>query len=193
MRCRFLPVLLALTLFLAATSARARNALYAVSSRGMTAVAVGDSGRILQSPEAAHKVWFATTRSFPFAIRAVTTGADDYVAVGDGGKLMRSADGNGLLWQARSSRAGGKDLLGVAHTGDRLVAVGDSGVIVRSVNQSMDSWTPVEGVPTKKRLRAVAGETRLMVAVGDSGTILWCPVGGAVWMPASTVETHADL
>ncbi len=178
---------------LAAGRAEARDAIYGIASRGTTAVAVADSGRILQSPQAPHVVWGGTDRATLTPLRAVSIGANDYVAVGMEGKLLRSADANGTRWLPRSSRTS-LDLYGVHNTPTRLVAVGDSGVITISASLTSDNWTVVPNRPTRKPLRAVTAGPTFAVAVGDSGTILWAAANLATtWYAADVVPTAAHL
>jgi photosystem II stability/assembly factor-like uncharacterized protein len=187
-------LLLAICLIgLVAGRAESKDAIYGVASRGTTAVAVADSGRILQSPQAPHVAWFGTDRATLAAMRAVSIGANDYVAVGMEGKLLRSADATGLRWLPRSSRTS-LDLYGVHNTSTRLVAVGDSGVITISTSLTSDNWTVVANRPTHKPLRAVTAGPTFAVAVGDSGSIIWAPANLATtWYPADVIPTVENL
>jgi photosystem II stability/assembly factor-like uncharacterized protein len=194
MRYRGLILLVVGLSALAAGTACARDALTGIASRGTTSVAVGDSGRILYSPQAPHVTWFAANPATIMDLNAVAIGANDYIAVGDRGMLFRSADGTGVTWLPRSSRTT-KDLFGVHNTATRVVAVGDSGVITYSATLSSDNWTLVASRPTRKALRSIsAGGSQWAVAVGDSGTIIWAPASPAtVWYLASTVPTTENL
>jgi photosystem II stability/assembly factor-like uncharacterized protein len=171
----------------------ARDALFGVASRGTSAVAVGDSGRILYAPEAPHNtVWNAATLNATKPLRAVTVGANDYVAVGDGGSLYRSGGAVGNSWTPRSSHTP-HDLFGVTDLPSALVAVGDSGTVIRSASLEADDWTSIT-VPTSKRLRAVVGGSLRTVAVGDSGTVIWAAsTNPGAWFVASAVPTTEDL
>lgn len=189
--------LLLLTVALAALCAGravSRDALYGLASRGTTAVAVGDSGRVLYSPQAPHVAWFGAGQPSLHPLRAITIGANDYVAVGDRGQLFRSTDATGVGWLPRSSRTS-RDLFGVHNTSTRIVAVGDSGVITVSTSLTTDNWTLVANRPTRKALRAVtAGGSIFAVAVGDSGTIIWSLANlASTWSLAGVVPTVENL
>jgi photosystem II stability/assembly factor-like uncharacterized protein len=191
------PRLILLTACIACIAAgrgESRNAFYGIASRGTTAVAAGDSGRIIFSPQAPHVAWFGANHATVLPLRAVCIGASDYVAVGEGGQIYRSMDASGVSWLPRSSHTD-LDLFGVHNTPTRIVAVGDSGVIMISASLSTDNWTAVENLPTRRTLRAVtAGVSIYAVAVGDSGTILWSPASSvAAWYPAEVVPTTANL
>lgn len=193
---RFLMILAALGA--AAPAAQGRDALLAVDSRGTSAVAVGDSGRMLYAWPAPHnESWFSSPPYVTERVHAVTTTATGYVAVGEGGRVMRSIDpeGYGTRWIPEGSRTS-RDLYGVAHAGDRLVAVGEGGVVIQKLSQSQGDWLLVDpaGVPTSRTLRGVAGNTTYTVAVGDSGTVLWSRSSNlTTWERVESVPTGLDL
>ena len=191
-----IPVLLAGTW----TDAPGADALRAVASRGASAVAVGDGGRILYAVQAPHnQAWIAADTYLFDTYYAVTTSANDYVTVGANGRAMRSfdAEGYGSRWIPEATRVS-IDLYGVSHAGNSLAAVGDSGLVIWKQSQSQGQWLRVEpqNVPTSRALRSVASNNALTntitTAVGDSGTILWS-VGLTLWNVATTVPTDADL
>jgi hypothetical protein len=181
-----------------AENAAAEDALYAVASRGASAVAAGDDGRILYAWPAPHNdMWNPASSTLTDNLRGVATSASDYVAVGHGGRIMRSIDpdGIGTTWVPETGRTS-QDLFGVTHAGNRLVAVGDSAVIRYKLSQDEGSWliAEQEDIPTNKALRGVAGNTTFATAVGDSGTIVWSLSGGlTVWNLATEVAADADL
>ncbi len=173
--------------------AAGRNALHAVVSRGTTAVAAGDSGRILYSPQAPHVNWIPAdpdpTRT---PLRSVTIGSNDYLVVGDDGRMMRSFTTVGDKWRPLSPETDA-DLLGASRTENRFLAVGTGGAILRSATVFGDGWEAIES-PTLHDLRSVVGGTAYSVAVGDSGTILWAVTSNvAIWYEVESVPSSEDL
>lgn len=190
-RCRAL-LLMALVM-LAAGDAAGRDALFGVVSRGTTAVAVGDSGRILYSPQAPHVTWLAAdgdaTRR---PLNAVTIGSNDYLAVGNGGRVLRSFTTVGDAWRPLSEQTDAH-LLGASRGPNRFVAVGEGGVILVSAAAFGDGWSTVES-PTQRSLRAVVGGSAFAVAAGDSGTILWSVSTSLTqWFAVAPDPTAEDL
>jgi photosystem II stability/assembly factor-like uncharacterized protein len=194
MRNTRLLLLAAILAALCAGRAESRDALYGIASRGTSAIAVGDSGRVLYSPQAPHVAWFGAGQPSLTPFRAISIGANDYVAVGNHGQLFRSTDATGIGWLPRSSRTS-LDLFGVHNTSTRIVAVGDSGVITVSTSLTSDNWTLVANRPTRKALRAVtAGGSIFAVAVGDSGTVIWSLANlASTWSLADAVPTTQNL
>lgn len=194
LRCvRYCALILCLMLAVTETSA-ARDALFGVASRGTSAVAVGDSGRILYATQAPHNsVWNRATSNPRQPMRAVTIAANDYVAVGDLGTLLRSTSEVGNVWGPVSSGTL-KDLFGVTLVPFTcLIAVGDAGTVIRSASVDTDGWTHIS-VPTERKLHAIDAGSLRIVAVGDSGTVIWAAstIPGA-WSEASVVPTTEDL
>lgn len=196
---KVIPVLL-LIIFLAAAivpAANAQEAFRGVASRGVSAVAVGDSGRILFAWPAPHNLaWNSADFFLTNTLRGVTTDADDYVAAGDGGTIARSndAEGYGTDWVVEVSNVE-VDLFGICRASTRVAAVGDSGVIVHR-NQEGGLWSVVspEASPTNKPLRAVAGNPTYSVAVGDSGTVLrGISASMVTWTKVDEIPTSVDL
>ncbi len=192
------PVAAVVASGLAPSAAGASSALYAVTTRGSSAVTAGEGGRILYSWPAPHnQTWLpALYHDVTTPLRAVTTGANDYFIVGDKGKLLRSTDpeGRGITWIPQASHTS-KDLFGIAHAGSRLLVVGDGGIMIRSGDLNGGGWGAVDtaNVPTRRRLRSVAS-LATTVAVGDSGTILWSLTSSLnTWYLATVVPTGADL
>ncbi|MBD3161105.1 MAG: hypothetical protein GF346_02925 [Candidatus Eisenbacteria bacterium] len=182
----------------AAPVAYARDALFAVDSRGTSAVAVGDSGRQLYSWPAPHnEAWYSAPPYVPERFHSVTTTAGGYLAVGSGGRVMRSIDqqGYGTRWIPENSRTS-RDLHGVTHAGDRIAAVGEGGVVLYKLSQSEGEWLQADpaDVPTERTLRAVAGNPTYAVAVGDSGTVLWSRSSNLMaWEQVASVAATEDF
>ena len=180
------------------TTVQGAAALRGVASRGFSAVAVGDAGRILYTFEAPHNdAWHGAEWPLFEDLRAVTTTGTGYVAVGQSGIVIRSVDpsGYGSQWLAENSGTT-FDLYGVAHAGNRLVAVGDSAVVLWKQDQSQGDWLLVDpaGVPTGRALRATAGNNSYAVAVGDSGTVIWTyALNMATWNQVADLPTDVDL
>ncbi|MDM7915175.1 MAG: hypothetical protein QUU85_07905, partial [Candidatus Eisenbacteria bacterium] len=188
-----MPLLLLIPLLLASALPCAAVDYYGVVSRGTTAVAVGDSGTILYSPQAPHRAWFAAATHVVEKLRAATTGATDYVVVGDRGRLLRSITGDGVGWLPRVSGTL-VDLFGVSHARERLVAVGAGGIILRTPTQGLGDWERLDSLATSRDLRAVTSNESYAIAVGDSGTILWATiVSTQSWSSAAQVPTDRDL
>jgi len=187
--------LLVIASAIAARPSRASHDYYGVVSRGTTAVAVGDSGRILYSTQGPHITWFGTQTVVPVNLRAVTTTTTGYAAVAEQGKFYRNSDGTGVLWTPFGSRTR-HDLFGAAHVGSYLMAVGDSGAVVVGAFQSdQNPWALVDSVQTGQRLRAVgAGQSAYVVAVGDSGTVVWGTAANPeIWRKVSSIPVSQDL
>ena len=197
---RSIRILLWVTCMVACTAAAAgaADALRGVASRGVSAVTVGDAGRILYTWEAPHNdAWYGADWLLIGDLHAVTTTANGYTAVGVGGLVTRSVDATGYGSQWIAENSGTTDhLFGVTHAGDRLVAVGDSATVIWKRSQSQGEWTLVDsaGVPTRQVLRATAGNNSYTVAVGDSGTVLWTgSFNLGSWTAADVVPTDANL
>jgi hypothetical protein len=178
--------------------ARAADALYAVSTRGSTAVTVGDAGRILRSPLAPHNGnWDLAGQVVIAPLRGVAAGAGDYFAVGDYGTIVQSTDptGQGYSWMGVNSDTA-LGLTGIGHGTSRMVAVGDSSVVVISTNLDGGAWqrVPKINIPSTKPLKALGWNLYYVVAVGDSGTVVWSRSGNLItWDKTTDIPTTRDL
>lgn len=152
-----------------------------------TAVAVGDQGTILTSPDGLS--WSLQTFNTTKALNRVIWANSQFVAVGDGGTVLTSPDG--ATWTSRASNTA-LSLSGVASSGNLLVAVGDSGTILTSSTGGA-SWATLTS-PTANPLFGVtwAGSQTGFVAVGGPGTILTSP-DGLIWtIQAAAVGTSLN-
>jgi hypothetical protein len=178
--------------------ADAADALYAVGTRGASAVAVGDLGRILRAYPAPHNTnWISAGHTTNTTLRAVAAGGTDYFAVGDEGKILQSSDpaGQGMSWILQDAGTT-LNLTGIAHGSSRMVAVGDSAAIFLSTNLEGGLWQRAApaNIATKKRLKGVAGNQYFVVAVGDSGTVIWSRSSTMLsWAKPSSIPTTHDL
>lgn len=179
-------------------SAQATDALYAVATRGSSAVTVGDGGRVLRAYPAPHNLsWISAGWVTSVPLRAVTAGGTDYFAVGDEGNILQSTDiaGQGASWMLVDSGIP-QDLYGVAHGVLRMAAVGDSAVVLLSSTLEGGMWQRVSpvNVHTDKPLRGVAANQNFVVAVGDSGSIVWTrSTTMLIWEKTLNVPTTRDL
>jgi hypothetical protein len=178
--------------------APAAEDLYAVGTRGSSAIAVGDGGRVLRAYPAPHNLaWNSAGWVSSLPLRAVTAGGTDYFAVGDGGTIVQSTDiaGQGLSWMSVDSGTA-INFYGVSHGGARMVAVGDSAAVFLSSSLEGGAWqrVPPREIQATKRLRGVASNVNFVVAVGDSGTIAWTrSTILQVWDKTGHVPTTRDL
>jgi|GEM_PF-3067982 len=172
---------------------------HAVSSRGASAILVGEEGRIMRAYPAPHNsIWLSAAKIVDGTLRAAATGASDYFAVGDDGAILQSTDpeGRGITWMLGRAASPGLNLRGLARSFRRMVAVGDSGAVFLSGDFEGNGWTRVDSaaVPTRRTLRGIAGGTFYMAAVGDTGTVIWCRSNAPItWSAATTVPTEKDL
>jgi len=108
--------------------------LHDVAWSGFVYAAVGDSGRILTSPDTL--TWTPQTSGTGLRLRGVTWDGSQFVAVGDNGKVLTSPDGT--EWVPRVSNTT-SSLGAVTRGGALLAAVGDNGTIVTSPDGTV--WT----------------------------------------------------
>lgn len=144
-------------------------------------VAVGDSGTIVTSPDAA--TWTLLTSPTPKDLNGVTYGGNSqFVAVGAAGTILTSPDG--VTWTSRTSGTTVK-LNGVTYGNSQFVAVGAAGTCLTSTDGV--TWTSrISG--TTVNLNGVTFCYSQFVAVGDSGTCLTSP-DGVNWAPQTLNAT----
>ena len=148
-------------------------------------VAVGDSGTIVTSPNAA--TWtLVTSTTTTKNLNGVTYGGNSqFVAVGESGTILTSPDG--VNWTSRTSGTT-VNLNGVTYGNSQFVAVGESGTILTSTDGA--TWTSrISG--TNVNLNGVTFCYSQFVAVGDSGTCLTSP-DGVTWT-SKTMLIPMDL
>ena len=148
-------------------------------------VAVGDSGTIVTSPNAA--TWtLLTSTTTTKDLNGVTYGGNSqFVAVGDSGTILTSPDG--VTWRSQTLSTTVK-LTGVTYGNSLFVAVGAAGTILTSPDgvtwTSQTYWNNVN-------LNGVTYGNSLFVAVGAAGTCLTSP-DGVTWTP-KTMLIGVDL
>ncbi len=178
--------------------APAAEDLYAVGTRGSSAIAVGDGGRVLRAYPAPHNLaWNSVGWVTSLPLRAVSAGGTDYFAVGDGGTIVQSTDiaGQGLSWM--SSNRGRPSTSTASRTGARgwSSSVTPQRCLLSSTLEG-GAWQRIspQKIQTKKRLRGVASNVNFVVAVGDSGTIAWTrSTTVQIWDKTGSVPTTRDL
>ena len=157
--------------------------LRGVAWNGVSVVAVGDGGTLLQagSPGAA---WQAVTIDETRDLLAVTADpapgfVGRYLAVGREGAAWRG-EGDGLTWTRLDDVSTGA-LRGAARDGSTAVVVGDAGAIYWSPG-SFENWVPAVSTVTTN-LQAVTSAGNGFLAVGADATVLWS-LDGHEWRRA---------
>lgn len=151
--------------------------------------AVGELGTIITSSDAS--VWTPRASGTTFHLRRVLAAPAPgklhrLVAVGDSGRIAVANDG--ITWSAQAvGGANGKNLLGIAWTGNLFVAAGAEGTLLTSADGL--SWTR-QTSSTTKTLYDVAFSGTLFVATGLDGTLLTSP-DGVAWTTRFTGISYA--
>ena len=146
-------------------------------------VAVGDSGTIVTSPNAADWTLRTSTTTTTKNLNGVTYGGNSqFVAVGDSGTILTSPDG--VTWRSQTLSTTVK-LTGVTYGNSLFVAVGAAGTILTSPDGV--TWTS-QISSTNVNLNGVTFCYSQFVAVGDSGTCLTSP-DGVNWAPQTLNAT----
>jgi len=141
-----------------------QNQLFSVTWTGSQAVAVGDNGAILTSPDGIN--WTQQVSGTTEQLLSVVWTGNQLVVVGYFGVILTSPDGK--MWSSRASKIG-NPLLSVVWADTQLVAVGLNGTILTSPDGI--NWTSqLSG--TQKNLSSIVWTGNQLVAVGDSGTVL---------------------
>ena len=141
-------------------------------------VAVGDSGRIFTSADAAD--WTSRASGTTAALFAVAAGPERFVAAGANGVVLSSADGS--AWAAGSSGTTGT-LRSATYGAGRFVIVGDGGRVLHSADGA--TWTAAtSGVTTPLQIVAFYDGPGFLAA-GDGGTMI-ASRDGVEWTPVET-------
>ena len=148
-----------------------------------TALAVGDSGEVLETHTASSSgYWFAVNVGVNTSVtlNAVAYGGDTLHAVigGSQGTLLYTTNG-GAKWNpvALGTTAA---IRAIVYHDSTLFAVGDSGLIIRSTNKGQ-SWNKI-ATPTTSQLNAIAfGTQKDGVIAGNDTTLLQTHDAGLTW------------
>ena len=167
------------------------SALRDVAARGLTVIAVGDSGKIWRSTTSGGG-WQLTVVAGTPDLRAVAmpVGSTAYV-VGGGGTILRSDD-DGATWTPQVS--GVSVRLNAARFIDATEgwAVGEGGKAL-STTDGGATWNPV-ALPTTRALYAVDQRGGRVWIVGAYGTAYASTNAGATFSPVDlALEAHSDV
>jgi photosystem II stability/assembly factor-like uncharacterized protein len=153
--------------------------LRAVSCPDMgTCVAVGDSGAVVRTIDAAHTWTVPSSRTLAGLNGVSCATASQCVAVGSGGTVLRSAD-SGATWMRAAS--GTRSYLSAVSCVDAsCVAVGEAGTILRS-DDAGATWTPRPPVGSITLLAVSCASATTCAAAGSDGAVLTTASSGASW------------
>ena len=150
---------------------------------GKRALAVGDSGTVLQSADGGQS-WAVVASNSKESLTSVAYAPDgkSALAVGTSGTVIKSGDG-GQSWAVVTGNS--KALLSsVAYApgSKSALAVGTEGTVLKSVDGGQ-SWVVVAS-NSKEWLNSVAyaPDGKSALAAGDSGTVLKSGDGGQTWV-----------
>ena len=148
------------------------NALNSVTYGNGTYVAVGQSDRILTSPNGL--AWTAVGLGALTMLTGITYANNTFVTIGESGIILSSP--NGIVWTDRNSGTL-NNLRGVAYGNSTFVAVGGGGTILTSPDGAI--WTSRES-GTNAELTGVTYGNDTFVVVSYTGIILTSH-DGAAW------------
>lgn len=152
--------------------------LRAVAQSATLAIAAGDQGTLLTSPD--RILWTARDAGTTQTIRALATNENAWVAVGDGGVISSSADG--LTWNA-TTVAGAPVLRAVVWqaTNNRFLVGGDGGRLLASSDGLSFSPLSSPGTDSITALAVNPVFDEILVATNVTGR-LSVSVAGAPWV-----------
>jgi hypothetical protein len=179
-----------------------RSTTFKSNNTTARAIAVGDSGVIMSSPDGSSG-WVFRNSGVTENLNKVVANSNTFVAVGSGGRIITSADG--ITWATRSSGTT-IPLVDVATNGNLFVAVGQQNSVITSTdgitwtirsisiggevfspsaivwngsmflmsarNAILKSTDGINWVRANPKLNGVATNGSIFVAVGDGGKIL---------------------
>ncbi len=161
--------------------------LNGVDAYSSTALAVGNSGKIIRSTNYG-STWSTITPIVATRLNSVDMEGAHAVAVGDSGVILYSSN-SGATWTATAS--GSTALLYSVSMGTigTTFAVGSGGTILKSTDWGV-TWTPSTSGTTASLRGVTTWNSTTAYAVGTSGTVLY--YNGTTWA-AQTSGTSATL
>jgi hypothetical protein len=154
----------------------------AVRSTEEFAVAVGDSGTLLTSPDGVF--WTSRLSGTTRDLTAIAWTGEAFVVAGEFGPILWSSDG--ITWRVDSLQSNAR-LNSLASSGEVTVLVGAQGSVRTFTEET--GWT-LRATGTQAELYRVVYEDGQFVAVGSNGVLMTSPDGTA-WTQRSSGTSDA--